>query len=271
MNWKHLYKLDSALDLIAAAEKPIAELGDHCRNKTSTSAARSEQREADRGNVTFAEALEIARKGWKDAPRLDVLAEQIAPTETRPAFEMQHAVSGAFVDVSRYLEGHPENMLEFCEEPAPRHVTIGIQIGKNANITPAEIALSGAVSLAVMDTLAKSGIAADVFAVSGNHDNGNGAIIAFPIKRAAEPLDLDQLAFWLCHAGALRKILWSGRDAIYSREAYEETNQSNGRGYSTAPPAEAIGADYMLSTTPKDRLHAAREYHRIISELSALV
>lgn len=270
MEFKWSFALSSPLEITAAAEKPLA---GYAKNP-----ARNIPAQAWNGNAGYSEAVALAKTGWPDAPKLSELAEQIAPTETRTAHEMQHAVTGACVDVSRYLEGHPECMLEFCDEPAPRSLSIAIDASKACDVTAREMELAGAVALAVIDTLNRSGFNVDlslVTAIEGYkiikkrpRATGERAITKFPISRAGEPVDVDQLAFWLCHPAAFRQLILGFWDTC-PRDFYLGTRQDHLRGIPRRAEAADAGVDYILSCSPANERAAATEYHRIISEITA--
>jgi hypothetical protein len=266
MQFSHTFRLSSIQEITDAAAQPLPPHTDTLRCKPRERSAM-----AWTGNATFSQAVELAANGWTDAPKLGELAERIAPTETRTSHEMQHAVTGACVDVSRYLEGHPECMLDFCDEPAPRTVSLAVQIGKLADVTPHEMELAGAVALAVIDTLSRSGFIVDLYGAAGNRSKTGEttALITFPIKRAHEPADENQIAFWLCHPAAFRSLIFNLRDIIYPIKLWNATAQHKNRGWSLAPTAAAAGVDYVIHCNPSTEYAAAKEYHRIITEITA--
>lgn len=267
MNFTHEFRLSSPLGITAAATQ---ELPKHCN---AESAERNRNRlDSWSGNTTYSEAVALSETGWTDAPRLDLLAEQIAPTETRHSYEMQHAVTGAFVDVARYIEGHPENMLEFCDEPAPRSISLGVSLSRSAHVTARQLELAGAVTLAILDTLRTAGIAADLYAFNVVEDKTttNQHLTIFPIARAHEPADQNQLAFWICHPAALRRLIFGFWDTC-PKSFYQSTQQHSGRGCPRPATAAAVGVDYAIDTTPSTEQQAAEEYRRIISEITAIL
>lgn len=262
MNWTWKFALSSPLDITAAAQVAL-------EPHAVGNAARSKPADSFRGYVTYAGAVALAETGWKDAPNLSDLAEKIAPTETRQSHEMQHAVTGACVDVSRYLEGHPENMLEFTEEPAPKRISISIDLCKAAQESPRQLELAGAVALAVIDTLARSGFAVDLYAhaaLESKEPTGRHALTTFPLARAGEPLDPDRLAFWLCHPAALRSLIFGFWDTCPA-DFYRQTKQEAGRGSVRRPSAESLGVDYVLTCSPETEEQARIYYRMIIEEL----
>ena len=263
MKFKHEYRLSSTLEITAAAAKPLP---DYC---STTSAVRNHPARAFTGNVDYQGAAELADKGWSDAPRLDILADQIAPAATRTAHEMHHAVAGAFVDVARYIDGHPEDMLEFSEEPAPRSLSLAVQISKSALVSNRSMELSGAVALAVMDTLSSAGISVELYGYANIKGGGKtDSLTLFPLKRASEQTDPNQIAFWLCHPAAFRCLIFGFWDTC-PKAFYNDTDQDAGRGRPTLATAEALAVDYVLATSPDDEQEAAAEYARIISEITA--
>jgi len=274
MNWTHEFRLSSPLDITAASRLELPEYA------VDYTAARNRTASPWNGSATYGEAVALAETGWIGAPRLDILAEQIAPSETRHTFDMQHAVAGAFVDVSRYLEGHPECMLEFCDEPAPRSISLAVDLAKGHGETPRQLELAGAVALAVLDTLAASKVSAELTGIAsiqsyvkkGNRSitTGKCTLTSFPICRASEPIDPNQLAFWLCHPAALRSLIFGFWDTC-PKGFYTDTKQHDQRGVIYQPTTDEVGVDYILSTSPANETEAASEYSRIMKEIQAAI
>lgn len=262
MNWTWNFTLSSPLDILEAAHAPLEPYA--MRN-----AERHRPATEFCGNVTYAEAATLASTGWPDGPNLADLAEQIAPTETRQSHEMQHAVSGSFVDIGRFVEGHPECMLEFAEEPASKQIALSVNLCKASEETPRQLELAGAVALAAIDTLARSCFAVDLYAhaaLESKEPQGRHAITKFPLARAGEPIDPDQLAFWLCHPAALRSLIFGYWDTCPA-DFYLQTRQDSSRGSVWKPSAQSVGVDYIVTCSPRDERQAAAEYHRIIAEI----
>lgn len=256
------FALSSPLDIVAANRAEIPAYA-------AANAARNRPAQDWNGWATHEHALALAESGWTDAPNLSDLAEKIAPTETRQSHEMRHAVTGACVDVSRYLEGHPENMLEFTEEPAPKRISISIDLCKAAQETPRQLELAGAVALAVIDTLARSAFAVDLSAhaaLESKQPTGRHALTTFPLARAGEPIDPDRLAFWLCHPAALRSLIFGFWDTCPA-DFYHQTRQQDARGSVRRPSAESLGVDYVLTCSPETEEQARIYYRMIIEEL----
>lgn len=273
MKYDWTFRLSSPLDIVAAAEKPLPDY-------TLNQGARHQGARDWNGHASYSEAVTLAKTGWPDAPDLAGIAEQIAPTATRASFEMNHAVTGAFVDVSRFIEGHPENMLEFQDEPAPRHITLAINTGKHCEVKAREMELAGAVALAVIDTLNRSGFAASLIVATATESykmHGKGAIATgkialttFPLSRAGEPVDPDQLAFWLCHPAAHRQLIFGFWDTC-PRDFYFGTRQDHRRGIPRTPTAEDAGADYVLECSPETEGQARAYYHQILADLREII
>lgn len=270
MNFDWTFSLASPLEITAAANKPLPSYATDTQRNTPA-------REWN-GFASYPDAVKLAETGWTDAPNLSDLAEQIAPTETRTVHEMRHAVTGAFVDVSRFIEGHPEDMMEFAEEPAPRSIRLAVSLSKNSETTAREMELAGAVALAVIDALARSGFAVDLSAYNviesyiqkgkKTFSTGRKALTLFPIARAGEPVDANQLAFWLCHPAALRQLVLGFWDTC-PKDFHTATKQNDRKGIPREATAAEIGVDYVLSCSPKTEAIARAEYHRIISEIQA--
>jgi len=264
MNWTHEFRLSSPLEITAASRLELPEYSANSRNR-----ARITPNGATWTGCTHEEAIELAETGWRDAPDLGLIAETIAPAETRTAHQMQHAVAGAFVDVARYLEGHPECMLEFLDEPAPRVISIAVGIGATANTSTRSMELAGAVAVAVIDTLTASGFNVELSAFVTSTDR-DSSLTTFPLKRAHEPIDQNQIAFWLCHPAAFRSLIFGFWDTC-PKDFYEGTSQNHGRGRIDDSTAEALGVDYVLISRPRHEEAAAASYSRIMDQIKAAI
>lgn len=258
------FRLSSPLELVDAAKLPVPS---HAAN--SPELARNNPYPFDWvGKVTYDEAQKLAADGWTDAPKLGDIADRLTATETRTSHETQHAVTGAFVDVARFIEGHPECMMEFADEPAPRVVSVAVGISKLAVVSPESMKLAGAVAVAVLDTLSRSGMQVELSAFASTGTDRAKGITSFPIKRAHEPTDENQIAFWLCHPSALRMITFGFWDTC-AADFFRDTNQSCGRARPLTCKAAELGADYVLTCSPSTEEEARRDYHRIIAEITA--
>ena len=263
MKFDYTFRLSSILDIAAAAAQPLPDYSARQDN-----AARNRPAKEWSGNVTYTQAIALAENGWTDAPKLGEIADRLTSSETRTSLEMKHAVSGSFVDMGRFVEGHPECMMEFAEEPAPKSIHLAVETGKGACATPREMELTGAVAMAVIDTLTKSGIRVEVssFFAHKNKKSGKTALTIYPLKRAAEPIDENQLAFWLCHPAAFRSLIFGFWDACpYS--FYRDMDQSDGRSGRTDTTPADLGVDYIIRCNPETEAMARVYYHDIIAEI----
>lgn len=209
--FSHWQELDSTEEILQLAATPPKDFLNDSRPSHAQSQARTEFTKTE----SMADALKLAREGWSDAPDLRQFAAAITTkSEEGTAQGMEHAVTGAFVDVSRYLEGHPENMMEFTETPAPRSVRIAINLW-NSSATGKEIfEYRGAIAIALADSLSRAGMNVEIIAVNlhANESRTVYGCTTFPVKRAHEPLDIAAIAFWICHPAALRRLCFGAMD-----------------------------------------------------------
>lgn len=191
------------------------------------------------GYVTFTEALEMAEKGWEAEATLAMNIADAAITRLReeriiPQPTATWDVSGAEVDVARFLSNEPECMLEF--PPVER-------LGRGDTVTLVRTFTVGGYTDA--DDIKKYGrlIASLVLSVEalqipvevwaeGIIDTSPGRIHQrVKIKGAADMLHVGQLMFGLAHPAMLRQVAFgSFDDASLPAKLYEGTSYDNGRG-----------------------------------------
>lgn len=206
------------------------------------------------GTKTFDEALSLATKGWAEgaaealglrasidsAVREIVCARQAAYT---------YDLTGDSVDVGRYLSGEPEcfsTQTDNGESSSGKVVRLVANLAASGSVSSKSLFARGAVILAAVDIIEACGHRVELHIAHGSC-NAKETFQQFTlIKSASQPLDVDRLAFCLCHAACLRRLAFSvmeqhgqlpnsswpaavkfDADAIVTNEAY--------RGYDFSP------------------------------------
>jgi hypothetical protein len=182
----------------------------------------------------FAGAVTLAREGWPaGAGAVHDLRAELSAAVLREirrdvwAFD----VAGAVPDVARYLAGEPENMLAPCEEDRPARVCrVVINLAASANISAGVVKTRGAAVLALVDVLESCGTRCEIDAVrcveSTALSNGRRVADLVRVKNAADAVDVDRLAFVLCHPAMQRRILWALAHNTYPADLWQNYRPS---------------------------------------------
>lgn len=185
----------------------------------------SSWREEFTGTKTFREALNLARKGWPEGcAKVKAISAEIVQKITdrilRP--EVMLDVVGEVIEMGSYMEGIPECMLtwtegeEVMQGSGERTLRVLLNFTASSTVSASVIQTRGAAVCALVEALEYAGRRCEVLAthvVAG--DNGDTREDVIVVKRPEHPLQLDQLAFILCHPAMLRRLHF----------AYEETQQ----------------------------------------------
>ena len=162
------------------------------------------------------DALRLQREGWGGRPDVSKLAKDLDVQGSADLTEMttEHSVQGAYVDVPAYLEGVPECMVEFTEQPAPKVVRIGFSLSTGANLSEKAFANRGAVLLAIYNKVASAGYSTEIVVYAPVNRGKHKHSTSFVLKRSDQSMDEDELAFWCCHPSALRKIHFMHQESM---------------------------------------------------------
>jgi hypothetical protein len=158
-------------------------------------------------NTPYAAACDALRGGGIPEHTASVL-RQTDPLDVAGGasmgWGMEFDVAGAEPDVARYLEGEPENMLEFSA-PSPRpRVHIVFLFGVSCHTPASEMRERGAAIISAIDAAEARGVRVKLSVASFRNESMGGYILS--LKEADQPLDLDLLAFILAHPAADRRV-----------------------------------------------------------------
>jgi len=184
------------------------------RNNDSS---RGTGREAFYGTASFEDAVTLASRGWPEgASRASEFRASLdsAVRDVTVARQAGFAfdVVGEAIDVGKFLSGEPECCLtrsESGESASGRIVRIVANVAASGSVSADSLFARGAVVLAAIDILEGLGHRVELTVARGTTTNGQTLQIFVPIKSAGQPLDLDRLAFALCHPSFLRRLTWS--------------------------------------------------------------
>ena len=232
-------------------------------------------------------ALKLQREGWQGRPDVSKLAKDLDIQGSADLTEMttEHSIQGAYVDVPAFLEGVPECMVEFTEQPAPKVVRLGFSISTGANLSEKAFANRGAVLLAIYNKVASAGYSTEIVAYAPikkeirNGRNGrkvtNRQCASFVLKRSDRHMDEDELAFWCCHPSALRRIHFMHQESLPKADR-DALGIHVGEGYGKPTDlSDFKEAEEQLALDCRNDLRsdsfedAVEYYNEIIKELNA--
>jgi len=203
------------------------------------------------GTASFEDAVKLAREGWPEGrERIAKYSAQFAAmlgSRLRKPI-LSHSVAGFAPDVGAFLCGEPENMFnrETRDDDAPGKIlSLVVNGGASASISPETIMRRGAMIVALIDALENAGYSCNLtvayVATEGHSGSGAHGADLVQVKRAGEPVEIDRLAFIFAHPSMLRRIVFSAReqDAQWFNACHCDY------GYSQDLPAEDQGDLYF--------------------------
>lgn len=139
-------------------------------------------------------------------------------------------VSGSYVDIEKFIEGIPENMVDFIEvEVQSSHLNILLNTDANAAISAEQIAYKGVAVAAAVSTLRKLGVSIRMYgcygsrgidSILGNHGN---TAVQYEIMSPEYGENMNEIAIVCCNPAWIRRILFAIQDFAFG-------NQSSGYG-----------------------------------------
>ena len=151
--------------------------------------------------------LKLAHTGWSDGlQELDGYRDSLFRKLTRGVSTRavyRNRVVGSMVNIPAYIAGHPAAMRArvHVEAISNKVVKIVANTTVSASVSSSTIVRRGAALCALIDLLERSGRRCEVVNVFATN---NKYSMHITLKRAGEPLQLDQIAFALMHPAALR-------------------------------------------------------------------
>jgi hypothetical protein len=220
--------------------------------------------------VSYESAVKMANEGWRDgAKRVDALRKElddaVQSLVAAKAAAMVYGVDGDWVDIGRIVTGDPEccgSWVVQGDERNEKVVKIVANVSVSCAVEAETIFARGAACLAAVDILESLGKRVELWVGLGLNDQGKRIETHVLVKPSSQPAELDRLAFVLCHASMLRRILF----------AHMEMNQHNPcRTYPGPVEADdAIVLPELKTGRPPNREGNIREVIKIC-ELAGIV
>lgn len=169
---------------------------------------------------SFERAVERSVIGWpKGRDRVLALRAEIEEfvkdTINAASREVHYDVTGNWVDVGRYMTGEPEccgyERQADWANIQERVAKIVVNVSAMADVEKDAIFSAGAAAVAAIDICEALGKRCEVWIGSGSkrRDDDKQLQVLVLAKAANQPVDIDRLSFLFCHAGVLRRLLFS--------------------------------------------------------------
>jgi hypothetical protein len=165
------------------------------------------------GTSSYAETVALLRAGWPaGAEQARALSAQLGAemadsmTAERPAPVWD--VSGDDADVSRFLEGEPENMVAWVPEMVPaagRVVRVVLDAGVNCSVKEHHLQAAGVMTAAAVDVLESRGVRCEVWVAYPASFDSCTVEVRHRLKAAEEALDLPRVVAGM-HPSGWRRI-----------------------------------------------------------------
>ena len=231
------------------------------------------------GNVTFAEALDLAHTGWHEGvTAVSLAADRIRAnmTQENPA-AVCFDVTGQMFDVGAYLEGVPECWIAPDPERARKIYKIVVNIGMLSDVDPEYIINRGGAIVALIDALQSDPaniVSLELISCAKGAFTPEIRTVTQRINLGTAPLDLDAAAFAMAHPAMLRSLIFRGREILTERANLDPCGYG-----SSSPDPDHDQLDHSViyfrhGTDNKDmiawqtRESAAREIANIVDSLA---
>lgn len=189
------------------------------------------------GTTSLSDAVHLASHGWNEVrPKVDKilseLQDRIAMT-VGDRFVTEYSVTGADVDMGRFLSGEPECMMTFANEPVEgmgRVVKVAVAGTASSHIDPEDILRRGVAVLALVDTLHKLGVGIELYYDSSIEGRKGNKIYSTAVKLhdSRDLFDIDSIMFALAHPSMLRRLTFSVQE---QSETAKQQGAESGGGY----------------------------------------
>lgn len=179
-------------------------------------ASRTMQFAQNKCPYSFEECTKLGTLGWAEGrKKLEKWTARFTDKIQGVRMHIRYNLTGSTLDVGRFVEGEPECFRirkKIKDKPQPRVLRIVMGLAGNFDKSADYFFNRGASMAALVDILEGQGIRCEVIIYFGRSLSKSNAeqTLAVCLKQAGEPVDMDKIAFWVCHVGAARRLAFSG-------------------------------------------------------------
>lgn len=250
---------------------------------------RSEHMNGDRENFygvkDMREAHDLARSGLphKGVTAIKLASQAVSDMQgqmVKPQFYETNDVSGAVVDMGRYVEGVPECMVEYYPtdlDSDSKIVSLIMNISYNCGISEEAITKQGNAMMGLVEAIELHGKQAEIWTdmhVSGwGDDNKVYCRTAVRLKKAGEPLDVGMFMYALTHPSYLRAIMFNVMQQHPA--AFRKACGIGGHGWYGSPVTDAQDMDdfppySIYIPTIRDNSQAGKFVSEVLGQMGLL-
>lgn len=170
------------------------------------------------GSANWEETMDLAIRGWpaglrKIKEQISILERFMSPKQPRQ--ELAYAVQGpGILDFNHYQQGRPDSWVvrqdvDTQDGQSTVIVPVVFNLSTSSGVDTETMFRRGAIVCALIDILEHSRIRCEVLAVEhATYDRGTFTWKVM-LKKAQDHLDMDRMAFALCNASVLRRLMFS--------------------------------------------------------------
>ena len=224
---KHTLTFGSWREFVEAAKAPSEmELGDRTsRDSSFTEGSSSSLAPYWHGSAkAWSDAIYQAETGWiEGAEAIEKVFEDVRPKATQVHQEIAYSQVGPGTwDMGRLIQGHPQPWMvwqntEIVTDRATANgvISLGLNISQQGSVTADTRFQIGALVMALIDCLERSGKRCELTLYNSVSGNSNAEInIAVLVKKADDPLHMPNLAFAFANAATQRRLCFSVRETM---------------------------------------------------------
>ncbi len=210
VKYEHTCRFADWFSFVKQAEMGKSILPDNQRDSRNTD-------RSDWYGASWEEALYLAKVGWQDGAKkiqlkMDLINTHIPAKRLVNELHMEQAGPGT-IDMDRLRMGHPEPWIVWKPEEkqvdGDKIVRIVFNASASAMVDTDAIFDKGALVVTLIDLLERSGKRVELVWAESSGYSDYGITTIVQLKNASDILDIDKLAYALCHPSALRRLQFS--------------------------------------------------------------
>lgn len=181
------------------------------------------------GSKDYDHALQIAREGL-DLEKIHATMGELSIGVKQQ--ELFYDVTGSYVDIGRYLEGEPENMINFQESQENRFIDVKFLFSENAGVSSETFTNKVIVLASIVDRLESIGFRVRLIACCRCKQDNVSKKFKFDmdviVKDYKENLSIGQVSGCV-NASFFRRIMFAIIEIIHAEREYDAAEYGYGQ------------------------------------------
>lgn len=168
---------------------------------------------------SYQECRGFLAHGWEEGRNtIEIVSSDTMPQPVRLKKKIAKTkVAGQRPHIARAASGSPKAMRRKKRVYREKVVRIAVNLAASATVRASETMKRGAAILSLVHALEESGVRVEldvIAATEGERSSKDSLVYRIRVKRAKDPLVLQELAFALAHPGMLRRITFELRERL---------------------------------------------------------